>query len=117
MADSAELEVLIKHTRDLELALSNNYGLIIEDLNLAGLVKSDVYDEAKDPQSHLSPKHKANAIVRSVKDMVEIDRSNYHKFLDILKKKRMHYKSILEKIKGTYDGKRNQLDNMHDTTN
>lgn len=105
MADSVYLEVLEEHCDDLELALKNSYEEIIEQLYLAGLLPTSVYNRVKDPMtSGLSPRQKATMIVINIKDKVQIKQSNYHKFIGVLKKRR-YYEDVVENMNKTCYGK------------
>lgn len=100
--ESVESVVMLEHTYDLELAFKDNYGPILEDLNKAGLLKSDVYDAMKDPK--LGSREKASLIVNSIKEYVKIQPKNYHKFITILEKSERYFYDIIRKLKKTYCG-------------
>lgn len=105
MADSSESRVLLDHTRALELALKDNIDLILEDLNRVGLLKSDVYSNVKDVNSRLSAIQKASSIVTSIREVVEIQPNNYHKFIKILKRNERHYYDIIKTLEQARCGK------------
>ncbi len=99
--ETPEYEAIRSNASDIEMALTDNCGLIIEELNTAGLLKYDTYDLVKNPRSNLTPREKAGCVLTSVRDKVSLYPRHYHTFMDILRKNPLYFQDILEKLEET----------------
>ena len=105
MEVSMELQTLMEHIDDLELALKDNFTPIINKLRKEGLIKPSIYESVQDVRSSLTPREKAGELIRGVEDAVTLSPDNYYKFIKILNGKANLYKDILLKLQSTLCGK------------
>lgn len=98
----ASVSVLSDNRSSLELALKDNYGAIVEDLNEEGLLKDDIYKIVKNPQD--TSADKASIIVGSVLEYVQLESTNFDKFIRLLKKNGRLFADIIKKLEEAYDG-------------
>ena len=101
MCVSPEYDAIRNNANDIEIALTNNCGLVIEELNTAGLLQYDMYDLVKNPSSNLTPRVKAGCVLTSVRDKVSLHPRHYHTFMSILRKNELYFKDIIEKLEKT----------------
>ncbi len=80
------------------MALTDNCGQVMEELNTAGLLKYDTYDLAR---SNLTPREKAGCVLTSVRDKVSLHPRHYHTFMGILRKNPLYFQDILDKLEET----------------
>ncbi len=99
--ETPEYEAIRSNANDIEMALTDNCGLVIEELNTAGLSKYDTYDLVKNPRSNLTPREKAGCVLTSVRDKVSLHPRHYHTFMGILRKNPLYFQDILEKLEET----------------
>lgn len=100
--ESIEYIVLADNTSDLETALKDNLRPIVEQLRKEGLLKDAVYERVKDTQVNLTSLERAGMIVTSVKEYVQIEPSNYYKFISILKREERHYRDVIKILEKSY---------------
>ena len=95
MADSREYANLVKHSEKLEIALSSDTN-ILHFLNKEGFINDNVYDEARDPKSTMSPAEKSYKVVNAIRNKVKLNPQNYHKLLHHFRQDRRSYGDIAD---------------------
>ena len=95
MAESREYANLVKHSEKLEIALSSDTN-ILHFLNKEGFINDNVYDEARDPKSMMSPAEKSYKVVNAIRNKVKLNPQNYHKLLHHFRQDRRSYGDIAD---------------------
>lgn len=87
-------ELLRKHRISLEKVVTQNMTWLAHKMNSSGLLPDETHSDVINPRSMLTEAQKATNIVQSLKKKVDIDRSNWDKFVEILKQEPL-YSDIL----------------------
>ena len=84
----------------LEKTLKDNLTPILDELNERGLIKHDAYDKAKEDTSIRTPARKAELIVSSLKDVIELSSDRFHELIEVLSDMRVanYYKDVVVKL-------------------
>ncbi len=100
-AESKEYTTLVHCTAKLIIALRSDDS-IVQFLDQEGFIKPKIYNRVKDPISLLSDDDKSGLLVTGIKDKVELNPKNYHKFVDHLRRNRRMYRDIVEILDDEY---------------
>ena len=103
MAESREYATLMKHSKELEIALSSDTN-ILHFLNKEGFITDDVYYEVHDPKSMMSPTEKSSKIVNAIRNKVKLNPLNYQKLLRHFHQDRRRYGDIADILDNEYIG-------------
>ena len=95
MAESREYATLVKHSEELEIALSSDTN-ILHFLNKEGFITDSVYYEVCDPKSMMSPAEKSCKVVNAIRNKVKLNPQNYHKLLHHFRQDRRSYGDIAD---------------------
>ncbi len=101
-AKSKEYITLVNCTAKLVIALCSD-DEILHYLNSKGFIKPKIYKEINNPKSMLSEDEKAGLLVTGIKNKVELNPKNYHKFVDHLRQNMILYGDILEILDAEYN--------------
>ena len=107
-AESKEYITLVNCTAKLIIALCSDDS-IIHFLDQEGFIKPKIYNRVKDPISLLSDDDKSGLLVTGIKDKVELNPKNYHKFVDHLRQNMRMYRDIVEILDDEYHYTYNQF--------
>ncbi len=99
-AESKEYITLVNCTAKLVIALRSDTA-ILHFLD-KGFIKPNIYEDVSNPKSMLSASEKAGLLVSGIKDKVELNPKNYHKFVDHLRRDRRMYRDIVEILDDEY---------------
>ena len=99
MPGSAEYEVLIRHTVDLQLAVKANLISLGAQLVAVQVITPDQYQEIRNP--HLSVNERAADLIGYVQSKVRQSPQHYHAFIDALRKDESEYRDVLAKLEGS----------------
>ena len=103
MAESKECATLVKHIKELEIALSSDTD-ILHFLNKEGFIKDNVYDEVRDPKSTMSPAEKSYKVVNAIRNKVKLNPQSYHKLLHHFRQDRRSYGDIANILDNEFAG-------------
>ena len=106
MPGSAEYEVLIRHTVDLQLAVKTNLISLGAQLVAAQIITPDQYQEIRNP--HRSVNERAADLIEYVQSKVRQSPQHYHAFIDALRKDESEYRDVLVKLEGSFNGLTNR---------
>lgn len=92
-----ELLLLRDNRHILEIALTDNISPILEELNIKGLIKPDVYQKFKDSDMKLSSKDKVSLVLSCLQDKVQLNPQHLQTFVSIISapKISVYYKDII----------------------
>ena len=99
MAESREYATLVKHSKELEIALSSDTD-ILHSLNEEGFITDSVYYEVRD-----SPAKKSYKVVNAIRNKVKLNPQNYHKLLHHFLQNRRSYGDIADILDNEYSPK------------
>ena len=100
-AETKEYITLVNCTVKLVIALRSDDS-ILHYLNKEGFIKPNIYEDVRNPKSMLSASEKAGLLVTGIKDKVELNRKNYHKFVNHLRQNIRLYGDIVEILDNEY---------------
>ncbi len=98
MASSEEELILLRDKRHiLELALKDNLSPILEELNIKGLIKPDIYNKFKDSDVKLSSTEKVSMVLSCLQDKVQLNSRHLQTFVSIISAPniRVYYEEII----------------------
>ncbi len=98
MASSEEELILLRDKRHiLELALRDNLSPILEELNIKGLIKPDIYNKFKDSDVKLSSTEKVSMVLSCLQDKVQLNPRHLQTFVSIISAPniRVYYEEII----------------------
>ena len=107
MPGSAEYEVLIRHTVDLQLAVKTNLTSLGAQLVAAQIITPDQYQEIRNPHRS-SVNERAADLIGYVQSKVRQSPQHYHAFIDALRKDESKYRDVLVRLEGSFSGLTNR---------
>ena len=100
-SESKEYITIVNCTAKLVIALRSDAS-ILHYLDREGFIKPNIYEDVNNPKSLLSASEKSGLLVTGIRDKVELNPKNYHKFVDHLRQNRRLYRDIMEILDDEY---------------
>ena len=100
MANTPKLRTLIKCTPQLKDAVQDDLDSLSGELLAANLISSDNDSHLRNP--HVSAAYRAADLVAYVRTRVALAASDYHVFIEVLKKREADHKNILKILAEEY---------------
>ena len=94
MAETSEYITVVNRTGELETALGSDRE-ISQYLNQQGFISDEDYANVTSATSKLTPVQKAGILVTGIKKKIKLNRQNYHRLVDHLRKNPRKYDDIV----------------------
>ena len=99
MSETQEVQLLRKHTGELEKALKINLPWVADKMNAIGWLNDDIHEDIKDSNSRLTKTQKASEMVTCLRNKVSLKSQNLKIFLEILEEKHSQFSEIISLFK------------------